>query len=131
MIYEPSVKDKMDKIYNVFADYIRSDVSIDIVYTDKLGYMVMMIDERQKRSIDIKYVKSAEELCAWILNEICSNVMCSWERDDDELSEDDKEKIRETWKPYIDQLPEYHAFSEEFLSKYPCNDLTSVTDSFF
>jgi len=45
MKYTPEEKQKMDKVMAAFADYVAQSKEIDIAYSDKSGYVRLIIDD--------------------------------------------------------------------------------------
>lgn len=45
MVYAPEEKLKMDRLMEIFADYVAASDEIDIAYTDKTGFVQLVIAE--------------------------------------------------------------------------------------
>lgn len=64
------------------------------------------------------WVESAAHLCRDLLDDIASDVL-EMTQNDHSLEDADPlelQEIKQRWKPYIDQLPEYGYLCEELLS---------------
>ena len=45
MRYTPEEKQRMDRLLAVFADYVADSTEIDVAYSDKTGYVRLIVDE--------------------------------------------------------------------------------------
>ena len=45
MVYTPEEKRKMDDVIQAFADYTAANTEFDIAYSDKTGYVRLIVDE--------------------------------------------------------------------------------------
>jgi len=52
MVYTAEEKSRMDYLFEVFGEYIQENKNFDIVYSDKLGYLTMVINKGRIEDVD-------------------------------------------------------------------------------
>lgn len=65
MIYTQEEKQKLDLLFSAFGDYISAHTYFDIVWSDKLGYLRIVPDEREDVLMRIESFKAAATMLFW------------------------------------------------------------------
>ena len=107
-------KAEIERVINVFHDYIEQATFLDILWTDKAGYVYLYIDGRTTPIVDSTYIESAEMLFSRLIGEIESDVLVSTGNDHSIMDADylEKREMQRRFKPYLDQFPEYRHLAE-------------------
>ena len=112
-IYPEQTKAEIERVLDVFRDYINSTSAFDIIWSDKAGYIYYDLYTRNAEFI------AGEDRCAWIKDAprlvkvlICEMVTAfldeiQSEKCIKELSEQECKKIVQRLHPYMEKLPEY------------------------
>lgn len=120
-MYTKKQNKKIEKVLKVFADYIRSTDYFDVVWSEKLGYV--LLDGISKDSDDLcltpKVLRDGAVLCDKAIYNIACDVMESQGKSSDlELcSEADQEEIRKALRNYMGELPEYSYLVDDLFSE--------------
>ena len=119
MLYEETEKKEIERVYAVFADYIRESLYLEWFWSDKLGYLLLKIGAEKRYIAENVIVYTAEQLARILLSEVSMDVLQMTGNDHTEQTADPLElaEIKRRWKPYIDQLPEYAYLCDELLSR--------------
>ena len=48
MLYEETEKKEIERVYAVFADYIRESPYLEWLWSDKLGYLLLKISTKKR-----------------------------------------------------------------------------------
>ena len=114
--YTQKQKSQIEKVRTVFSGYIQNSPYIDLLWSEKLGYLLLHIDPTKNTIEEDQIITSADELCAELFNEVATDVFQEAKRehfypdaDDDEIAE-----IRRRWQPYLDLLPAYRSSCRAF-----------------
>ncbi len=109
MMQKAEKNEAIEKVRSVFEEYIKASPYIELLWSDKLGYVLMSIDERTSEIMESWVVTDAENLCRCLMNEIAQKVLDAMGKDHDtyELSSLERAEFEKQLKPYRDQLPEY------------------------
>ena len=95
MIYSTSQKSRMDNILAAFQGYIQTHPSFDIVYSEKIGYIRLNVEDPDAE--DLTIIESADDLLEILFDEIITDVRFGNKqkrRRSSNLSESDKIEIR-------------------------------------
>ena len=113
-MYSPEEKAKIEEVLNAFHDYIEQATFLDIMWTDKAGYVYLYIDGRTTPIVDSTYIESAEMLFSRLIGEIESDVLVSTGNDHSIMDADylEKREMQRRFKPYLDQFPEYRHLAD-------------------
>ena len=119
MLYEETEKKEIERVYAVFADYIRESPYLEWFWSDKLGYLLLKIGAEKRYIAENVIVYTAEQLARILLSEVSMDVLQMTGNDHTEQTADPLElaEIKRRWKTYIDQLPEYAYLCDELLSR--------------
>ena len=93
MTYTKQEKQKLERVIAVFAERLKESDAFDLVWSDKVGYVLLDI------STNYDYVDSARRI-----------------ETADPL---ERAEIQRLWQPYFEQLPEYEYLREVLTSEWP------------
>ena len=60
--YRSGEPEKIEKVMDVFKDYIHKHDELDILYSEKVGYVFLGIDPKNKELLDATPIENAEQL---------------------------------------------------------------------
>lgn len=116
MNYTKEERAAIEKVKTVFADYINNSKTLDLLWSDKLGYVLItgITKNMDDFVMQPEVVDTAEMLCNQLLYEIACDVLESnGPCHDIYLSTpSEKQLILEAYYPYMSQLPEYSEMTE-------------------
>lgn len=75
MVYTAHEKHTLDKILDVFNDYIQQHDSFDIVYSEKIGYIKLQVQRTSDAMPEV--INTPESLLGILFNEIINDVIFS------------------------------------------------------
>ncbi len=110
----------VEKVYEVFREYIMESHYLDWLWSDKAGYILLHIYPGTNSShIDLEneLISDAGKLCNSLFNEICLDVLGMTKNEHRIENADPLElaEIERRCRTYLDQLPEYgYAYQELF-----------------
>ena len=120
MNYVKEQRDSIEKVKSVFQDYIRNSRTIDLLWSDKLGYILIIGITKEMDDISMHPIvlEDAETLCHHMLYEIACDILESGGNFDDifNASPAEKDLILKTFRPYLEKLPEYEYLVEELFT---------------
>ena len=109
--YEPETKRAIEQVIDVFNDYIRTSTHFELLWSDKVGYIYISIDNVRGTigDIDCCVVDSAEELLDKLISEMAIDIMegVGHTIDPTEATQLERREIERRIQPYLDQLPAY------------------------
>ncbi len=119
MLYEETEKKEIERVYAVFADYIRESPYLEWLWSDKLGYLLLKISTKKRYVEEEILVDTADQLAEVLFSEVSMDVLQMTGNDQTEQTADPLElaEIKRRWNPYIGQLPEYAYLCDELLSR--------------
>lgn len=109
MMLKAEKKEAVEKVGKVFEEYIKASPYMELLWSDKLGYVLMLIHRETSEIMESRVITNAESFCRSMINEISQNVLEVMGKDHDtcELSPLEHTEVEKELKPYMDQLPEY------------------------
>ena len=111
MKYTKEQLDAIEKVKSVFSDYIRNSRTLDLIWSDKLGYIMItgITKDMNDFVMHPEVIYTAERLCNHLLYEIACDVLESRGHCHDIYTSSPLEKklILDAYLPYMTQLPEY------------------------
>lgn len=113
MIYTSEEKAKLDLVVAAFADYIAKHTYFDIAYTDKIGYVCLLVDETQED--EAVRIRTAEQMFCLLLEEMILDVVM--ERKVTTTSEAQEESARRI-SPYLEKLGSHKEQAEGYMKVY-------------
>ena len=109
--YAPGVKENIERVMSVFADYIKTTPYFDIVWSDKVGYIYISIENCRGTvgDMDCIVLDEPEELLDKVLNEMAVDIMEEGGHtlSPVEASALERAEVERRLSSYLDQLPEY------------------------
>lgn len=109
--YDPGVKESIERVMSVFADYIKTTPYFDIVWSDKVGYIYISIENCRGTvgDMDCIVLDEPEELLDKVLNEMAVDIMEEGGHtlSPVEASALERAEVERRLEVYLDQLPEY------------------------
>lgn len=109
--YDPSVKEGIERVMSVFSDYIKTTPYFDIVWSDKVGYIYISIENCRGTvgDMDCIVLDDPEELLDKLLNEMAVDIMEEGGHtlSPVEASALERAEVERRLNVYLDQLPVY------------------------
>lgn len=107
MVYTAEEKSRMDFLLATFGDYIRSNREFDIVYSEKLGYLSLVINTKHGIIEDARPMKDfdalLEEMFLQISNDVLALKMVGY-HDDIELFPEEMVELRCRVEPILNTM---------------------------
>ena len=75
MVYTAEEKSRMDYLLATFGDYIRGNKEFDIVYSEKLGYLSLVINTKHGIIEDVSPMKDFDALIKEMFFQISNDVL--------------------------------------------------------
>ena len=69
MLYEETEKKEIERVYAVFADYIRESPYLEWLWSDKLGYLLLKISTKKRYVEEEILVDTADQLAEVLFSE--------------------------------------------------------------
>lgn len=117
MNYTKEQKASIEKVKTVFADYIKDSKNFDLLYSEKLGYILLtgISKNMDDLAMEPTILEDGEELCDQILYEIACDILeeNGYHGDNYLAPENLKQQIKNAYHPYMSNLPEYKALVEK------------------
>ena len=114
--------EEIRKVINVFDDYIRETPYFDLVWSDKLGYVMLngITDDGDDFYIAPAILRDGATLVDHIIRFISTDLMKREGKPSDLTlcGTAEQHEIRDTLSPYTEQLPEYGYLVDELFAKY-------------
>lgn len=124
MIHTDEQIKSIEKVKGVFSDYIEKFNDMELIKTEKAGYILLYgirVMEGQM-VFDPVFIRDGSQLCDFLLSELAYEVLAEMdekrEHDIYEATTQERVAIEAAFEPYIQQLPEYRYLIEE-LYKHP------------
>lgn len=119
-MYTETQKQEIERILSVFSGYLQSHPLIDLVWSDKIGYILLYISPDQAAiEMDPVLITDARLLCRMLLSEIATGVLVSAKNNHsiDHADPSEIAEIQKRWEPFLSQLTDYRD-----LAKLICPD---------
>jgi len=117
MIYSKEEQESIEKVKEVFAEYIANFKDMDLVYSEKAGYVILfgIRIEEGRLTMDPIFIREGGQLCDFLLYEIACETMTRIGEFHDihEATAEEKVIIKKDFEPYMVQLPEYEYLIEK------------------
>ena len=109
---------EMNRIVDAFSGYIHRHPNLDLVWSEKLGYILLSIDTVQDCLYSTSIYTDAQKLARRLFEEVVTDVVLECEDCDDVSSMDDegREEVKRRWVPFLEMLPEYKSICEDILA---------------
>lgn len=117
MLYSEKEKNEIERIRNVFAEHLQQSGDFELLWSDKVGYVWLTIGLDPLYVDTGRRIESAEDLCRECLDDVAMDVLYMTGNDHALKEADPLElaEIKQRWKYYIDQIPEYAYLCDELL----------------
>lgn len=118
--YTSEQKAEIEKVRAVFLEYIQTSPYIDLLWSDKFGYLLVSIDPTPKSTAalesDLDLIDSGETLCNLLFSEIYLDVINSVGKKHDSTDPDKQQRAEFERRRYhyTALLPEYEHLRGEF-----------------
>lgn len=108
----------MDRIADAFSGYIHRHPNLDLVWSEKIGYVLMTINSDKQRGEDYCSFRTAHDLAFRLFSEVVTDVVLECEDCDDvsNLGDEGREEVKRRWAPFLEMLPEYKGACEDILA---------------
>ena len=107
-LYSPEEMKRFDKVIRVFYNYLRDSQKVELVWSDKVGYVLIPVDvDRRRAENGTKVILDAGALVDALLQEIAMDV--AFDAGKRRLSRKEYPEYRRRTQDYLKQLPEYAA----------------------
>ena len=119
MIYTAEEKSRMDYLLATFGDYIRGNKRVDVVSSDKLGYIVMNIDKDEVQVL--VQIKTYDALLDNMFNQISDDVLALklvGYHDDIELFPEEMVEVRRRAEPILNTMTQDREYCLAALDYY-------------
>ncbi len=109
MMQKAEKKEAIEKVRGVFEEYIQASPYMELLWSDKLGYVLMLIDSKTSEIVENRVVTDTGRDSPHLIGEIVQKALKIMGKDHDacELSPQERDEIGKELKPYMEQLPEY------------------------
>ena len=109
--YEPETKKAIEQVIDAFKDFILTSTHFELLWSDKLGYIYISIDNVRGTigDMDCWVVDCAEELLDKLVSEMAIDIMeeVGHTIDPTEATQLERWEIERRIQPYLEQLPAY------------------------
>ena len=117
MIYTKEEHESIERVKEVFAEYIANFKDMDLVYSEKAGYVILLgiRIEEGRLTMDPIFIREGGQLCDFLLYEIACETMTRIGEFHDihEATAEEKVIIKQAFEQYMVQLPEYEYLIEK------------------
>jgi hypothetical protein len=121
MVYTAEEKSRMDYLFTTFGDYIRGNKEFDIVYSEKLGYLSLVINRKSGIIEDVDQLKDfdalLEEMFLQISNDVLALKMIGY-HDDIELFPEEIVEVHRRVEPILNTMTQDRAYCLAKLDYY-------------
>lgn len=117
-MYTKEQKEKLEKVMEVFGDYMKESPYVEVVWSEKIGYIFLNVDKKHQDVDFIIPLDCTETLCGRLCYEVAQDVLMLTGNDHAVREADPLEKA-EIWRrlePYLEQLPEYRYLAEKMFT---------------
>ena len=109
---------EMDRIAEAFRGYIHRHPCLDLLWSEKAGYLILTINPKTQHVEEEENFLGAPALAYRLFCEVAMDVTFETESGHryDEMSEEEVEEVRQRWTPFLEMLPEYAHICDDILS---------------
>ena len=116
MLYTEEQLRELEEIIGVFRGYLEGSQYLDLVWSDKVGYVLLKISaEYCHLEGESLVIEEGEELCRELFSEIVTDVLLESGNDHSSQAVDPLEaaEIARRFQPYLEQIPQYREIARE------------------
>ncbi len=114
-MYTKEQKEQLEKVMEVFQDYLKESPYAEVVWSEKIGYIFLNVDMKYQ-DVDLMIpLDCAETLFSRLCYEVVQDVLMMT-GNDHAVREADPLETAEIWRrlaPYLERLPEYRYLTEK------------------
>lgn len=115
MVYTALEKRKFENILNAFADFIREQDYFDIVYSEKMGYVQLLV---KLKSEPPSVIETAEEMIDMLCYEVISEAVFAPDNVSGHLTAKAEAESRSRLTSIIMQMEENQEYYLDYADKY-------------
>lgn len=117
MLYTETEKKEIERVYEVFADYIRESPYLEGFCSDKLGYVLLKGSVKRRYVDTVVLIDTAAQLADVLFGEVSTDVLVLTGNEHTERNADPLElaEIKRRWQLFLERLPEYQMICEKIL----------------
>lgn len=123
MLYTKEQKLELEQIMEVFQDYLKNSQYVDLVWSDKVGYVLLKISKEQRHlEGEPLIIEDGETLCRELFSEIVTDVLQYSGNDHCSRAVDplEAEEIERKFQPYLARIPQYRKIAEACYGTQKC-----------
>lgn len=119
MIQKAEKNAEIEKVCQVFADYIKTSPYIEWLWSEKMGYVLLQIGADRSEIVESQVISDAGRLCRILFGEVAGDVLKAAAKEHDIYEADPSEQaeIEKRLQPYADQLPQYRHYCKTLFDK--------------
>ena len=110
-------RDEIEEIIKVFSEYIKNSVRLELLWSEKLGYVLIEIDDLRREDPDYRceFITDGKKLCSTILLEIAYDVLEATGSGHslDRANAKEQKAILKELERYLQFLPQYRPLTEQ------------------
>ena len=118
MLYTEKEKNEIERVRKVFAEHLQQSTNFELLWSDKLGYLLLKISTKKRYVEEEILVDTADQLAEVLFSEVSMDVLQMTGNDHTEQTADPLElaEIKRRWNPFLERLPEYQTVCEKILA---------------
>lgn len=109
--YDPEVRKQIERVLDVFKDHIQTSPHYEILWSDKMGYIYLTVDEERGIVADRGgfVIENGAEIFDRLLYEVAVDIMeeIGHDLDPTEATPLEQKEIVRRLQPYTEQTPAY------------------------
>lgn len=109
---------EIDKIWSAFRDWTAGDGNIELVWTEKFGYVYLIWDEVSRRFSASEVIWSGEMLLEELLEYFFIKQCIRDDIDTLKIPDEKREQYQQKVAICLDAIPEYWEFARKFITIY-------------
>lgn len=115
MVYTEAEKNKIDNILKAFSGFIKEQDYFDIVYSEKMGYIKLLVE---MESEPVSVIATAEEMLHTLCDEVISETVFSPQNPSHRLTAEVEAESRNRLMAIIMQIQEDREYYLDYATQY-------------
>ena len=115
MVYTEAEKKKIDNILKAFSGFIKEQDYFDIVYSEKMGYVKLLVE---MESEPVSVIATAEEMLHTLCDEVISETVFSPQNPSHRLTAEVEAESRNRLMAIIMQIQEDREYYLDYAAQY-------------
>lgn len=110
---------EMDRIAEAFSGYVHRHPGLDLIWSEKMGYVLLSIDPMMQSFLcGTSVYTNPQKLAYRLFEEVATDVMHEYGdcKVIAALNAEEKEEVQQRWAPFLEMMPEYKSVSEDVLN---------------